>query len=96
MENMKNMLKGVCLLTVNDDQFVDLFEDTVCVAVVHDGSGYVPGAAIAISDRSEYKALEAAFECLEDHLMGQMTSEEQDERYETLEKEGYDADDRNV
>jgi len=91
MQDLINMIKSVCLVVVNNDDFVDTFEDIVYIAVIHDGSGYVPGASIAVSDQNEHSALEMAFETLEDYQNNLLTSEEQNERFETQEKEGYDT-----
>ena len=95
-EDLFRWLRGVVLLKEsvggNYSAFggtVDMDEEVVHVAVVHDGSGYTPGAALHFSHSHEDEAVQEAFESLENIILGQLSDEERKEMWETEDKEGY-------
>jgi hypothetical protein len=74
-EELARWLEGVVLLRgcVSTDGVIELTDSSgrptkVYVAIVHDGSGFNPGAALAVSESSSQGALEEAYQVLEDHL----------------------------
>jgi hypothetical protein len=77
-----------------DGDGIQLDDDTpVNVGVVHDGSGYTPGAAVYVMQNQFHggddAVLQAAYEILEEHTFEDMSPEEMNEMWETEEKEGY-------
>ncbi len=97
-EELSNMLNSVVILRgCVSNEGVELRDSSgksapVFVAVVHDGSGYTPGAAVATSQRSSQGALEEAYEILEDHLFsgnGYLNEQDIEEARTTEDTEGY-------
>jgi len=88
-EELKRMIEGVSLLSVSSPSGF-YYEDPVFVAIVHDGSGFQPGAVISVDSISEHGTLEEAYADLETLLEDQMTPEELTERWNTEEETGYD------
>jgi hypothetical protein len=72
------MLDGEGSITLYPDK-----DPTVNVAIIHDGSGYTPGAAICVDD-NPHAALEKAYEILQEKAM------EDTEHVKDLQKEGDD------
>lgn len=90
-DELARMLQGVVILS-GAETYVDLpsdYDDPVYVAVVHDSSGYTPGAAIAVTSRSADEAIQAAVEDLEQTLIDSLSPEEQKEMWDTEENEGF-------
>jgi len=98
-EQLASWLEGVVLLRgcVSSDGIIELTHSNgeptqIYVAVVHDGSGFNPGAALAVSEISADGALEEAYQVLEDHLFsgnGYLDEDDIKEAYDTEENEGY-------
>jgi len=89
-KELRDMLNAVVILVAECDGMVDINGDNVHVAIVHDGSGYIPGASMFVSDLNEHDALEGAFEALEDLQAGLQDDEERAEREESRDK-GFDT-----
>jgi hypothetical protein len=84
---MKRYLQAVSIFGGESDWCLD--EGEVYLAIIHDGSGYTPAACISWGP-NKHKALETAYELLESILEEEQTVEERNERWATMEKEGYD------
>jgi hypothetical protein len=94
-EELSRWLEGVVLLKgcVERDWF-NLYEyngepTKIYVAIMHDGSGYTPGAALACSERSGDEALQIADEILEERIREDASPEDLEESWKTEEEEGY-------
>ncbi len=102
-EELSNWLRGVVLIPdcISDDDMssrgngqIDLRDyrgdsKTVYVAVVHDGSGFNPGAALSVSQTNGDSALEKAFELLEEFERDSLDPETREEYFRTEEEEGF-------
>ena len=96
-EELSQWLRGVVLLKgcVNSDGIIELYgyqgaPTQVYVGIVHDGSGFNPGAALAISESSADSALEEAYEILENRIREDASPEDLEESWKVQEEEGYD------
>ena len=96
-EELSQWLRGVVLLKgcVNSDGIIELYgyqgaPTQVYVGIVHDGSGFNPGAALVISESSADSALEEAYEILENRIREDASPEDLEESWKVQEEEGYD------
>ncbi len=95
-EMFERYLHGVTLYGVECLDDIDNEKDAVSVSIVHDSSSYNPLAVMAYAQNNYYRrdrvdeCLQKAFEVLENCNAGQQTREESNERYRTIDKEGYD------
>jgi hypothetical protein len=69
-EVFERYLKGCVILAGEGDIDFESEEDEVAIAVIHDGGGFTPGAAIHVSELgSTQDALEQAFDALREHTI---------------------------
>jgi hypothetical protein len=69
-ETFERYLGGCVILAGEGDIDFDSDEDEVAIAIIHDGSGFTPGAAIHVSELgSTQDALEQAFDALREHTL---------------------------
>ena len=98
MDNeLSRMIAGCAVRSVEVEGYVDMTDNEVSVALVHDSSGFCPCACVYITNLSEHTALEQAFDMLETSDEESLTKLEKEERNKSIEEgsdsltEGYDG-----
>jgi len=93
IEELTRYVKGCCIVATDQENETIWVHNGpfVHVAIMHDSCcSFNPTAAMAISQGNCDSALEVAYELLEARISEDLTQEEQEERFETEENEGYD------
>lgn len=93
VEDLTAMLDGVYLIGANNLGLSDK-KDPVYIAVIHDGSGYTPGAYVSVGQgRGDQDVLEDAFDGMHTDLVEGMTEEERVSAEKDAKEAGMDLDD---
>ena len=70
IESFERYLAGCVIVAGDSTLWLDNDDETIAVAIIHDGSGFTPGAAIHISETGcTHDALEQAHDMMREHTL---------------------------